>query len=67
MSINLLIRIMHLRIKQALQCLKQTNTYYKDTVFNEAWLNEFCQEHEAEVLEATDTVDSADADAVVDR
>ena len=35
-----------MRIKQALQYLKQTNVHYKDVEFNEAWLNDFCREQE---------------------
>lgn len=60
-----------MRIKQALQYLKGTNSLYKDIEFNEAWLNEFCREQEAdvpgaqeaEVPGASETVDSADAAA----
>ncbi|XP_034036664.1 uncharacterized protein LOC117519424 [Thalassophryne amazonica] len=52
-----------LRIKQALQYLKATNSLYKDIVFNEAWLNEFCREEEVKVPGASETVDGADAAA----
>ncbi|XP_077378697.1 uncharacterized protein LOC144019426 isoform X12 [Festucalex cinctus] len=39
-----------MRIRQALQYLKQTNVHYKDIHFNEAWINEFCRKQD-EVVE----------------
>lgn len=36
-----------LRVKQAFQFLKQTNSHYNNIVFNEAY---FCREQEAEIL-----------------
>lgn len=51
-----------LRIKQALQYLKQSNRYSEDIGFNEAWLHEFCQEQEVILPVESHTVNSADAE-----
>lgn len=40
-----------MRIRKALQYLKQTHMHYKDVEFNEAWLNDFCRELETDVVE----------------
>ena len=40
-----------MHIRQALQLLKETNVHYKDMVFNEGWLNEFCKETNCDVSE----------------
>ena len=52
-----------LHIKQALQYLKQTNSYYADIEFNEAWINDFCREQEAEVPGNDNPADSDKTDA----
>uniref|UniRef100_A0A8P4K4J2 ATP-dependent DNA helicase n=1 Tax=Dicentrarchus labrax TaxID=13489 RepID=A0A8P4K4J2_DICLA len=46
-----------LRIKQALQYLKQNNVHYKDVDFNEEWLNEFCREQESVAEQDSAAVD----------
>lgn len=35
-----------IRVRQALKCLKTSNANYRDIEFNDAWINEFCQEED---------------------
>ncbi|XP_030284360.1 uncharacterized protein LOC115588118 [Sparus aurata] len=36
-----------MRVRQALQYLKEINVHYKDVEFNEAWINTFCSESDS--------------------
>ncbi|XP_077364609.1 uncharacterized protein LOC144009028 isoform X1 [Festucalex cinctus] len=54
-----------MRIRQALQILKQTNVHYKDVNFNETWINEFCRE-QGEVVENINNVESGENSNVED-
>lgn len=51
-----------MRIRWALQYLKQTNVYYKDIEFNEAWINELSKEADNNDLQkdGESSVDSVD-------
>ncbi|XP_053179094.1 uncharacterized protein LOC128362380 [Scomber japonicus] len=40
-----------MRVRKALQFLKETNVYYKDVDFNEEWLNAFLREEDEAVVE----------------
>ncbi|XP_049908659.1 uncharacterized protein LOC126395316 [Epinephelus moara] len=41
-----------LHVRQALEYLKRTNVHYRDTEFNEEWINEFCRQEDGDREEA---------------
>ena len=54
-----------MRVKQALQYLKQNNVHYQDVEFNEAWLNGFCREQESVAEQDSVAVDGNDENNAV--
>ena len=56
-----------MHVRQALQLLKESNVHYKDVVFNEDWVNEFCKETNVDVSEKDTGCSGAGAEVLADN